>query len=55
VKAIKKAEKNRLEAKQYPVIQRNLTENTIDSATPRKTPLDFISLKYTKIASFFTE
>jgi hypothetical protein len=30
-----KAENNRLEAKQYPAIQRNLTKNTIDSGTRR--------------------
>jgi hypothetical protein len=34
-----KAENNRLEAKQYPAIQRNLTENTIDCGTRSyKTP-----------------
>jgi hypothetical protein len=32
-----KAENNRLEAKQYPAIQRNLTENTIDCGTRSKT------------------
>jgi hypothetical protein len=32
-----KAENNILEAKQYPAIQRNLTENTIDSGTQSKT------------------
>jgi hypothetical protein len=32
-----KAENNRLEAKQYPAIQRNLTKNTIDSGTGSKT------------------
>jgi hypothetical protein len=32
-----KAENNRLEAKQYPAIQRNLTKNTIDSGTRSKT------------------
>jgi hypothetical protein len=32
-----KAENNRLKAKQYPAIQRNLTKNTIDSETRSKT------------------
>jgi hypothetical protein len=32
-----KAENNRLEANQYPAIQRNLTENTIDGGTQSKT------------------
>jgi hypothetical protein len=31
-----KAENNRLEAKQYPAIQRNLTKNTIDCGTRSK-------------------
>jgi hypothetical protein len=33
-----KAENNRLEAKQYPAIQRNLTENTIDQCGTRSKP-----------------
>jgi hypothetical protein len=37
-----KAENNRLEAKQYPAIQRNLTENTIDCGTRSKTPFKSI-------------
>jgi hypothetical protein len=32
-----KAENNRLEAKQYPAIQRNLNKNTIDSGAQSKT------------------
>jgi hypothetical protein len=34
-----KAENNRLETKQYPAIQRNLTKNTIDYGTRSKTQI----------------
>jgi hypothetical protein len=47
-----KAKNNKLEAKQYPAIQRNLTENTIDSGTRSKTPL--LTFQIAKITYFRT-